>query len=79
VTREVDVGVVTGIGRVFDMSCGDGDTTLSLFGRFINGAIVEEGSVSLFGLSFCDSCCEGSLVTLLDLRLRMYAEVIELR
>jgi hypothetical protein len=61
VTWAVDVGVMTGIGSVLDMSCGDGDTTLTLFRSLVDGAIVEEGGETLLGLSLGDGSSKGSL------------------
>jgi hypothetical protein len=61
VTWAVDVRVMLGIGRVFDVCGRDGDTTLALLRSLINGTIVEEGREPLVGLSLCDGGCEGSL------------------
>lgn len=62
VTRAVDVGIMPVIGRVLDVCCGNGDTTLSLFRSFVDGAIVEVLCVALLGLSLCDGGCEGGLL-----------------
>lgn len=61
VTRAVDVGVVAVIGRVLDVSGGDGDTTLSLLGSLVNGTILEEVGEALLGLSLGDGSGEGGL------------------
>jgi hypothetical protein len=61
VTGAVDVGVVAGVGLVFDVGGGDGNTTLALFGSLVDGAIVEEVGKALFCLSLGDGCCEGGL------------------
>jgi len=55
------VRVVACVGRVLDVCSGDGDTTLSLFGGFVNGAIIEETGKSLFGLTLGNGSCEGCL------------------
>jgi hypothetical protein len=49
------------VGRVFDVRCGDGDTTLALLRCLIDGTIVEEAGEALLGLSLCDGGCEGGL------------------
>ena len=46
------MGVVSIGGLVFDVSCRDCDTSLSLFGSFIDGAICEEFGEALLCLSF---------------------------
>lgn len=51
VTGTVDVGIVAGIGRVLDVSGGNGDTTLSLFGSFINGTVFEEVGETFLSLA----------------------------
>ena len=61
VTGTVDVGIVAVVGGVLDVGGGDGDTTLALFGGLVDGAIVEEGGIALFGLTLCDGSCEGGL------------------
>jgi hypothetical protein len=61
VTRAVDVRVVAVVGRVLDVGGRNSDTTLSLFGRLVDGAILEELCVALFCLSLGDGCCEGGL------------------
>lgn len=57
----VDMGIVSLFGLVFDVSRGDGDTTLSLFGSLIDGSVVKEVGESLLGLTFCDGSSQGSL------------------
>ena len=64
VTWAVDVGVVTGVGGVLDVSGGDGNTTLALFWCLIDGTIVEEVSKSLLGLTLGDGSGEGGLYML---------------
>ena len=61
VTGTVDVGIVAGIGRVLDVSGGNGDTTLSLFGSFINGTVFEEVGETFFSLALGDGGSQGSL------------------
>lgn len=61
VTRAVDVGVVAVVGRVLDVSSGNGDTTLSLLGSLVNGTILEEIGEALLGLSLGDGSGEGGL------------------
>jgi hypothetical protein len=61
VTRAVDVGVVAGLGGVFDVGGRNGDTTFPLFGGFVNGAIFEKLGEALGGLALGDSSCEGGL------------------
>lgn len=61
VTGTVDVGIVAVIGRVLDVSSGNGDTTLSLFGSFINGTIFEEVGKAFFSLAFGDGGSQCSL------------------
>lgn len=55
---------MAGVGRVLDVGCGDGDTTLALFGSLVDGAILEELCKALLGLSLGDGGCEGSLCTI---------------
>jgi hypothetical protein len=55
------VGVVAVLSCVLNVSSGNGDTTLSLFGSFVDGAIIEEIGETFLGLSFRDGCCEGGL------------------
>jgi len=64
VTWAVDMRVMLGIGRVFDVCGRDGNTTLALLRSLIDGTIVEEGREPLLGLSLCDGGCEGGLDTL---------------
>jgi hypothetical protein len=61
VARAVDVGVVPVLGRVLDVSSGNGDTTLALLRSLVNGAIVEEVGEALLGLALGDGCGESSL------------------
>ena len=61
VTGAVDVGVVAVIGLVLDVCGGNRDTTLSLFRRFVDSAILEELCVALLCLSLGDGGCEGCL------------------
>lgn len=61
VTRAVDVRVMTVGCFVFDVSGGDGDAALSLFGRLVNGAIVEIFGEALLGLSFGDGSSQRGL------------------
>jgi hypothetical protein len=63
VARAVDVGVVAVVGRVFDVGGGNGDTTLALLGRLVDGAILEKLCVALLGLSLGDGGCEGGLAS----------------
>jgi hypothetical protein len=58
------VGVVTLIGIVFDVGSGDCNTSLPLFGRLVDGAIIEIFRVALFCLSLRDCCCEGCLAVI---------------
>lgn len=43
------------------MGSRDGDTSLSLFGSLVNGAIVEEVGETLLGLPLGDGSGQGSL------------------
>jgi hypothetical protein len=52
VTGAVDVGIVAGGCLIFDVSSGDGDTTLPLFRSFVDGAILEKFGKTLLCLSF---------------------------
>lgn len=61
VTGAIDVGIVAAFGRVLDVSGGNGDTTLSLFGSFINGAVFEEVGKTFFSLAFGDGGSQCSL------------------
>jgi hypothetical protein len=61
VTGAVNVCVVAGLGRVFDVGGCDGNTTLPLLGRFVNGTIFEELCEPFRGLSLGDGGCEGGL------------------
>jgi hypothetical protein len=54
VTGTVDVGIVTGIGRIFDVGGGDGDTALPLLRSLINGAILKKVGQTFVGLAFGD-------------------------
>lgn len=49
------------IGLVFNVCSRNGDTTFSLFGRFVDGAILKELCVALLCLSLRDGSCESSL------------------
>jgi hypothetical protein len=61
VTGAVDVGIVAVVGLVLDVGRGDGDTTLALLGRLVDGAVLEELGVALLGLTLGDGGCEGGL------------------
>jgi hypothetical protein len=63
VARAVDVGVVAVVGRVLDVGGSNGDTTLALLRRLVDGAILEELCVALLGLSLGDGGCEGGLAS----------------
>jgi hypothetical protein len=67
VTGAVDVGVMSGVGRVLDVGSCDGDTTLALFRCLVDGAILEELCVALLGLSLGDGGCEGGLCQLVSM------------
>lgn len=54
VTWTVDMGVMTVLGRVLDVSCGNGDTTLPLLRGLVDGTILEKVGEALFSLSLCD-------------------------
>ena len=60
-TGAVDVGIVAGVGLVLDVGGGDGDTTLALLRRLVDGTVLEELGVALLGLTLCDGGCEGGL------------------
>ena len=60
-TRAIDVGIVAVVGVVLDVSGRNRDTSLSLFGGFIDGAVVKVLCVALFCLPFRDRRCECSL------------------
>ena len=62
VTGAVNVGVVTVVGRELNVSSRDGDTTLTLLGGLVNGAIFEEAGKTLGGLVLGDSGSQSSLV-----------------
>jgi hypothetical protein len=64
VTGAVDVGIVAGVGLVLDVGGGDGDTTLALLRRLVDGTVLEELGVALLGLTLCDGGCEGGLVAI---------------
>jgi hypothetical protein len=66
VTGAVDVGIMAGIGCVLDVCGGDGDTSLSLFGGLVDGAVIEILGEALFCLTLRDGCCEGCLYPKLD-------------
>lgn len=55
------MGIVSGVGLVFDVRGGDCDTTLPLFWGFIDGAILEKAGIALLSLSLCNGCCKSSL------------------
>jgi hypothetical protein len=61
VTGAVDVGIVAVVGLVLDVGGGDGDTTLALLRRLVNGTVLEELGVALLGLTLGDGGCEGCL------------------
>lgn len=61
VTGTVNVGVMSVIRLVLDMGRRDGDTSLSLFGGFIDGAIFEVFGIAFLCLSLRDGSCEGGL------------------
>jgi hypothetical protein len=61
VTGAVDVGIVAGVGLVLDVGGGDGDTTLALLRRLVDGTVLEKLGVALLGLTLCDGGCEGGL------------------
>lgn len=61
VTGAVDVGIVAVVGLVLDMGGGDGDTTLALLRRLVDGAVLEELGKALLGLALGDGGCEGCL------------------
>ena len=62
VTRAVDVGVVTVVGGIFDVSSRNGDTTLALLGSLVNGSILVEVGEAFGGLVLGDSGGQGSLI-----------------
>lgn len=76
VTWAVDVRVVTGVGGVLDVSGGDGNTTLALFWRLVDGAIVEKVSETLLGLTLGDGSGEGGLDMLESRASGMAMEVV---
>lgn len=55
------MSIVSLIGLVFDVSGGDGDTTLSLLGGLVNGSVVEEVGESLLGLALGNGGGQSSL------------------
>lgn len=61
VARAIDVRVVAVIGRVLNVSSGDGDTSLSLLRSLVDGTILEEVGIALLGLSLGDGGRESSL------------------
>jgi hypothetical protein len=80
VTGAVDVCVVASVSRVLDVGCRDGNTALALFGRLVNGAILEELCKALGGLSLGDGGSEGRLQSLVgvggEARVLLYLSVI---
>lgn len=61
VTRAVDVGIVTGFGLILDVRSCNGDTSLSLFGGFVNSSVLQEGRKAFLGLSLGDGSRKGGL------------------
>lgn len=57
----VDMGVMPGVGLVLYVRRRDGDTTLSLFGGFIDGSIFKESGEAFLSLAFGDCCCQRGL------------------
>jgi len=64
VTRAIDVGIVSVVGRVFDVCGGNCDTTLALFRSLVDGSILEIASIALFGLTLGDGSSQGSLTVI---------------
>ena len=62
VAGAVDVGVVAGVGGVFDVGGGNGDAAFSLLRGFVDGAIFEVGGKAFLSLSLGDGGCQSSLV-----------------
>ena len=60
-TGAVDVSIVAVVGLVLDVGGGDGDTTLALLRRLVDGAVLEELGVALLGLTLGDGGCERCL------------------
>lgn len=61
VTRAVNVGVVTVLGRKLNVGSRDGDTTLALLRSLIDRGIVKEVGKTLGGLVLGDSGCQCGL------------------
>lgn len=45
------MGIMPGVGLIFDVRCGDGDTTLPFFGSSVNGTVFEVTGISFLGLT----------------------------
>lgn len=62
VTGAVNVGIVAVVGREFNVSTRDGNTTLPLLGSLVNGTIFVEACEALGGLVLGDSGSQSSLM-----------------
>ena len=67
----IDVRVVAFLRFVLDVGRRNGDSALSLFGCFIDTAILEKLGKAFLGLSFRDSCRQGSLCYIVSITSRM--------